>query len=311
MDVSGVIQRAAAIAYKERWLWPPALLFSVAFDLPSLLAQPFTPSAAQLFENQGQRLLWIATWLTENIPQFVGYTILISILLGALWSVATIGQGAMIDGVATIDSPSASALQASKAYWKRGRELLWPLVAIDLLIFLPIFLIILAILVIIIVVSVGLLLDITQSGTLTMTPLVGIGGALILPLVCAILPVSLISVLFRLIAFRMTALKGSGIRESVRQVRPFLRQHWVHCLVLGLITGVIYYTINGLILLGGNGIRFVAGLADSRVLGFTAEALIVTVSLFVSVLRNLFLSASWTIGVQALMSNDPVGSPQT
>ncbi|MEM8862277.1 MAG: hypothetical protein AAGD96_28505, partial [Chloroflexota bacterium] len=239
MDLSQVLQKAATITFKERWLWPPAFLFAVAFDLPSLLTRPFTPSLPQLLENQGQQFLQITTWLTENIPQFVGYAILVSIALGALWSVATVGQGAMIDGVLRLRNTNYGTTQKSMAHWKRGRELLWPLVAIDLLIFLPIFTIILLILIIMIVISVGMLFDLTQTGTVSISPLLGIGGALIIPLVCAILPVSLISVLFRLIAFRITAIEGQGIRESIRAVRPFLRQNWISCLLLGMVTGVI------------------------------------------------------------------------
>lgn len=302
MDVSQILQKAAAITFKARWLWLPAFLFTIAFDLPSLLTRPFTPSPAQLLENQGQQFFWMITWLTENIPQFVGYAFLTSILLGGLWSIATVGQGAMIDGVLRLRDAADLSKQPHIDHWKRGRELLWPLVAIDLLIFMPIFCIILTILLIIIVVSVGLLLDITQTGTLSMSPLTGIGGVLIIPLICAILPVSLISVLFRLIAFRITAVRGSGIWESIRAVRPFLRQHWVSCLLLSLVTGVIYYTVNGAILFGGNGLRFVVGLVEIQFLTFFAEAFIAYVSFTMALFRNLFLSASWSLGVAALLS---------
>ena len=223
--------------------------------------------------------------------------LILSVGFGALWALATVGQAVLIDGVAAVYRGTE---KEKLVHWKKGRGLLGPFIAIDTLAFFPIFIVLLLILLILGGISASLLLTLQRGGPLTMSPAVGLGGSLLIPLVCLILPAGVLGVVYRLIAFRFSALNGARVRQAVGQVRPFLRQHFVNVLLLLLLTGVIYYLINGVVIAFGGGMRWLVQSSWPLTLKFGVEAIVICISLVISLFRNLFLSACWTIAMVEL-----------
>ena len=298
MDLSGLLKQAFSITFTTRWLWLPSFLFTLAFDLPSLLLRPFLPRPADLIDpTQYERWLLLAGEFVNNIPQLVTGLFVLSIVLGILWAIATIGQAVMIEGVAAYD---ADGSKSRLDYWRKGRSLLGRLVAIDAIVVFPLFLNLLLILVILGGISGSLLLTLRRGDTLTLTPLLTALSVLILPLTCLILPLSILAIIYRVIAFRFAALQNKRVGDAVRAVRPFLRSHFLNLFLLLIITALVSNGVNGLMVLFTEGVGWLSQNFVGPAGTLALDSAVLLIALGVATMRNLFVSASWTLGIQQL-----------
>ncbi len=297
LNFSRILRQAAEITFGRRWLWLPAFLFALAVDLPRLLAAPFTPDLSQINLGQIEKLILNLGEITQRLPQVIGGIFLFSILLGGLWCVATIGQAVLIDGVRSIHQ---NATVERLTHWKKGRALLGRFVAIDTIVLFPLFVNLLLILLLLAGMSGSLLLSVQSRSTLQISPVVGMLGVLVLPLLCLIIPLGILAYLYRLLAFRLAAFDDLSVRESIKQTSQFIKQNLAPVLGWLLFTGAVSYGINGALLAGVGAIRWLIETQFAVDSWLVFELGVIVISLVVATFRNLFVSAWWTLGMLAL-----------
>ncbi len=297
LNFSKILKQAIEITFSRRWLWLPSFLFALAVDVPRLLLAPFLPEPNQLNLSQLENLISRLGEITQNLPTVIGGIFLLSILLGGLWCVATIGQAVLIDGVIAIEKNRPID---RFAHWQKGRSLLGRFVAIDTLVLFPLFINLLLILLLLIGMSGSLLLTVRDGSPLQIPPLVGILGSLVFPLLCLIIPLAILAYLYRVIAFRLAVFDEITAWESIKQSRQFIRENLASVLLWLLLLGVVSYGINGLVLAFFGVVRFVTESQLSGVGGLLVELFAFVVSIVVATFRNLFVSVCWTLGMLEL-----------
>lgn len=177
-----------------------------------LLADPATLDA-----RMNDLALWLVkpgTWVTGLVLLMVWFLL--------IWVVMTVGEGGMI--VAAAGQQKGTPLRFAQAL-TQGFRLLGPFIAIDTILFFPLFVLILLIMVIGAGSLLGGIILGAKSGEAMalLLPLV-IGGGLSLLLSFLILPITLITFTFRSLAFRAAALDNLGVRESIRHTWQLMRQ---------------------------------------------------------------------------------------
>jgi hypothetical protein len=156
-----------------------------------------------------------AAWITGGfILLFVGFVV--------AWIINTIAEGALIRGIS--GSRQGIDLTFGQA-WTAGVHLLKQFIAIDTILFLPVFLILLLIMLIVFGTLVALILAGLNPG-ISIGNLLTIGSAgsvVTVPLACALIPVIVLVYLLRIFAFREVALAD---RNSVESIRNALQMIW-------------------------------------------------------------------------------------
>ena len=156
-----------------------------------------------------------------------------------IWLVMTVGEAGMIHAAATTHKGHpATLLESVRAGWR----LLIPFVAIDTVVFLPLFVLIL---VMMLIGAAALIISIiwgAQSGQVSAFVLpVVLGGAIVLLLSFLLIPTTLVTMLFRTLAFRAAALLHLGVRESIHHTWQLIRQKTGPVIILAaLIYGLSY-----------------------------------------------------------------------
>lgn len=202
---------------------------------------------AELFSTSGL-LLANATSFTELSPEefftavadagndlgrLLSYTAVITVILALVWVVSAITGAGLIVGTKERleDRPFDFATG-----WKNGRRLLWPFIAVDTIIFFPIFMLLLLTLGI---VAGGLARAVINSETASNDDvMVTIFTSLLcaLPFIMLTIPAGFLTAIYRYIALRDVALNGTGIRDSIRNVWPTIKKASIGVLVLAVVT---------------------------------------------------------------------------
>lgn len=160
-------------------------------------------------------------WLVQPETWITGLILLMAWFL-LLWVVMTVGEGGMI--VAAAGQAQGKPLHFGQAL-KRGIQLLGPFIAIDTILFFPLFLLILLVLLLGAgSFFVGIVLGVRSNEPLALALPLIIGGGLAGLLALLIVPVTLITLVFRSLAFRAAALDNLGVRESIRYTWQLMRQ---------------------------------------------------------------------------------------
>jgi hypothetical protein len=190
-----------------------------------------------------------AGWASPEVTgKIIPVAALVLALFLLLWTVGTIAEGGLI--AAANPARQAGALARGEA-WDAGRRYLWRLLAIDTLVFLPLFLLILA-------VAILLLLSVTAAALLAarnasferlMLLLGGTGMLCILPLTVLTIPVALLSNLLRVLAFRAAIVDEDGARESVRRAWRMLRTQPGSVLLMAVLLWVFVSAVGALLAL--------------------------------------------------------------
>lgn len=183
----------------------------------------------------------LETWLlsfTRPLP-IIGGLVLFMVWFLLIWVVVTMGEGGMIHAAAASHKGHSASFSESLA---AGWRLLVPFVAIDTVVFFPLFVLLLAIL---LIGAAALFISIiwgAQSGEITafVLPLI-IGGGIAVLLSFLLLPATLLTMTFRSLAFRAAALHKLGVRESINHTWQLIRHKTGPVvLITALIFGLSY-----------------------------------------------------------------------
>ncbi len=145
-----------------------------------------------------------------------------------VWLVALMAEAGLI--AATAEFPESITLRQTLRW---GRQMLRRFLAIDLLVFFPWFLIallMLAVLLILAVVLAGFATSQPSAGTVLLTT--GLGLTCLLALAIVLLPVGLLSLWFRMLAFREAILYGVEAKTAVRQTWQRIRYNLGEVVIL-------------------------------------------------------------------------------
>jgi hypothetical protein len=247
MSANEILSRAARLLIHNRLFWPLGFLTAIGglcYGLvPRLLglklagSDVMAPAAilAPAFED----------WVRRPSGPILAGVIL---LLGGLvfWLIAAAAEGGIIRATALMElGQDVSFSQA----WAGGRSVLMRFVAIDTILFLPLFAVMLAAM---LLSSAGffgtILVNLQRSPTLEdMLKGLGLTAAITLPLICFLLPVGLLTYFMRLFAFREAALAQTATGESIRNGWHFLRDHASAAAGLAILLYAIRYLVRMLL----------------------------------------------------------------
>ena len=146
-----------------------------------------------------------------------------------VWLVALLAEAGLITAVSHHATESISLRRA--VGW--GRQWLGRFLAIDLLVFFPWFLIALAMMMVVLILSLvlaGFATREVSAGTVFATT--GLGLACVIGLAGLLLPVGMVSLWYRLLAFREAVLHNVSPRTAVRQTWQRIRQNFGDIFVL-------------------------------------------------------------------------------
>lgn len=232
-----------------------------------------------------------------------------------IWVVLTVGEGGLIDAAAQAQQGKSTNLGMSL---RQGAEWLVPFIAIDTLVFFPLFVLLLAMM---IIGAAALFLAIilgAQQGDLTSVflPLL-IGGVISIGLGLFTIPVSLATIAFRHLAFRAAALQQAGVRQSVRLTWQLIRQKTGPVIVITiLIFGLSYLlgTVTSLLL---SPFIFVGGIPsfDSLAANANPPTLFSPIHIILSFMHAglqwglqsfsfVIISVLWTVGFNELRGEE-------
>jgi hypothetical protein len=230
------------LTWRYKFLWLFGFLAGMGALTSSLLRLTVGPHTFTSFTTNWEQWASQPNLVTDRIdhllqqitPWLVNGTIILVILSLLSWLIILFAQGAII-GTA-VDFSSGRAIGFGYAL-NRSLGLLGRFVAIDTIVYFPLFLVLLLIMLIFIGILVGILASALQADATPatlLTPLI-IGSLCILPILCLLLPLSLLTATFRALAFRDTAVLGTGIRQAVRHTWTVLKGNLATVLILGVL----------------------------------------------------------------------------
>jgi hypothetical protein len=219
-----------------------------------------------------------------------------------VWLVALMAEAGLILAVSHQDQPLALGQTV-----RQGQQWLGRFLAIDLLVFFPWFLIALAMLIVVLILSLVLASFATRdvsAGTVFATT--GLGLACIIGLAGLLLPVGLVSLWYRLLAFREAILHDLAPRTAVRQTWQRIRQNFGDVFVLvvvlwggqTLVLGVLNFITSPLL-------TWLTPLTNSATIALQSVAwlAVIALTLLVWLLRGIitaFVAIAWTLAYQNL-----------
>jgi hypothetical protein len=316
MDYTDIFRQTGHILRHNRALWLTsflALSLSLVSNLTVRLGGRWAMSrllvnAAALditLDNLMRRL-------TQPALLVAGLVLLVVWFL-LIWVVMTIGEGGMIHAAARAQrGQPTSFTQALSA----GSDLLGPFVAIDTIVFFPLFVLLLTIMLIgAAAMILGLILGI-QSGEMVLLFLfLIVGGLIAFFLSLFIVPLTLATITFRNLAFRAAAMQKLGVRESIRHTWQLIRQKTgpiiaITALILGLgyLLGIVsfFITIPLSLMEGVPNFNAMSGpLGPELVLSpltVVATLLSAVFTFGIQVLTTVVTSTFWTVAYAGLLS---------
>lgn len=254
MDYGRLFIHSWQLTWRHKLLWPPGFILAVGSVVTAVLRFTYLPQLTQYLGDPtgialdpfiGSEPYW--TWLLGGTAVFL----ILSLVSWLVWAVA---QGAIISAV--LDAETGQPV----SWWRAlngGTALLGRFIAIDAIVFFPLFLLLLLLMLL----ATGLMLAFTwqmmQTGSMESAAVwLAVGLACLLPLSCLLLPLGALTSLFRTLAFRETGVHPGKVRGAIRRTWQVLRRQWgavlvVWALVWGMQT-VLNLLLSGLALpLGG------------------------------------------------------------
>lgn len=220
-----------------------------------------------------------------------------------VWLVALVAEAGLVTAVSQHHVQPISLRQAVR--W--GQQWLRGFLAVDLLVFFPWFLIALGILLVIIVLAVllaGFATNETGAGTVLVTT--GLGLTCVLGLAGLLVPVGMISLWYRLLAFRELVVQNVAPRTAVRQVWQRIRANLGDVFVLIVILwggqSIIFGALN---FVSSPLLTWLTSLTASDRIALQATSWLATgtVTLLVWLVRGIltaFVAIAWTLAYMNL-----------
>ena len=245
MDFVAIVRESGQLVWHKKEWW----LLGGLLGIGNIVTTTARLVAAIFFVDPMSQL---TTWVDEVVsgsvstlsyPDFgmgVGVTAVSLIIIPLIiWIVATVAEGGLITAVTSIktgQNPSLSTVIGA------GRRLLKRFIGIDALVFFPWFLLALLIMLAIMALIIGAAVSSTQFEPQTSITSFVVGLVCLIPLSCLLIPVGVLSFVYRSLAFRDAAIHNHGIRQAVRHTWQLIRQNFVN------------FTILLILVVGGSGV---------------------------------------------------------
>ena len=153
----------------------------------------------------------------------------------------------------------------------------------------------------------------------THTPLL-IGSLCILPILCLLLPLGVLTAAFRALAFRDTAVLGTGIRQAVRHTWTVLKSNLAYVLILSVLLWglqlivdlglrIIMSPVYGLV--AAPGLLAFVGKSSPTLVAFASQivSLLFELSiLLVQAVVHTFIAVVWTLAYKEICIQYPVNT---
>jgi hypothetical protein len=288
VDYSRLLSTAGRLVWQHRFFW--------VLGAGAALGGGLLRATARFFFHPAELARLGDAPLALKLDATLLIAIMGSLFLGLVfWLVAVAAEGGVVVAVAGLQrGQTVTGRQAIRA----GVRLLPRFVAIDTLLFFPLFVLILLVYLLILALALGLVLAAGRDVALgTLVAALGATAlACILPLLCLLLPVGALTLLLRFLAFRAAALERLSVRASVAQAWHLLRRHAGSVLILALLLWGINYVAG--LLLNLVLLPFQALLAPAAASGNAAGALWLGMVLLDVAPRSLlftFTAVAWTL----------------
>ena len=236
MDYGRLLVLSWQITWRHKLLWPLGFILAMGSMVTAVVRFTYFPQLSQYLNNAidsadsvgstldafiGSEPYW--TWL-------LGGTAVLFFVSLAFWLVWAVAQGAIIS--AALDAEAGQPVSWQRAL-NGGTALLGRFIAIDAIVFFPLFLLLLLLMLL----ATGLLLAFTwqmmQTGSVESAALwLMVGVACLLPLSCLLLPLGALTSVFRTVAFRETAVQLQKVRATIRQTWRVVKRQWGAILVV-------------------------------------------------------------------------------
>lgn len=320
MDIGNTLYQSVELLWKRKYLWLLGMFMGInglVFSLFRTFLRGFLPS--QWFEID----YWLNLAQSGNVipPDFsldsdllgvylLGGVVILFFYVVVFWVVVTVAEGAII-GSANAYAQSrplafSHSLRLGLSYLKR-------FAAIDAAVFLPLFIWMLFMLLIgfIDTIAVGYLTLQTETESDTIISIFVIGWLCVLALSCFIIPITIISVWYRTLAFRDAAILGNGVRESIRHTRVVIRQRFGELLVLTIILYGLSYILGWILsflslpVLALTAVPMATGLGSiSGLLATSVNLLIIVLVALLKGMLHAFTAVAWTLGYRQLTTEN-------
>ena len=247
MDYGRLFVRSWQLTWRHKLLWLPGFVLAVGSVATAVLRFTYLPQLTKyLGDPTGIALdsfvesesYW--TWLWGGTAVFFFLSL-------AFWLAWAVAQGAIITAVNDVDAGQPVSWQSAL---NGGTALLGRFIAIDAIVFFPMFLLLLLLMLL----AAGLMFAFTwqmlQSGSMETAVLwVVVGLACLLPVSCLLLPLGMLTSLFRTLAFRETAVRLRKVRVTIRRTWQVIKRQWGPILVIWALVWGMQTVLN--LLLGG------------------------------------------------------------
>lgn len=311
MDYGQLLSEGARLLRHQRILWLFGLLAVLGTGVSSLVTRlVIRPQLDPALLNG-----WLANWPPAGASLAL-WLLLIFVAGLLLWLLNALAEAGLIYSV---HAAQAERAVPGRDAWATAWRYLARFIAVDTLLFLPLFLIALLLLLLgsglFIAFVLGIdraVLDINQA-----LALLGSGSLLcLLPLLCLSGPTLLLILLFRLLAFRAVVLDNLDTRHSLRAAWQQMRRHPLPILIIaallwgigrmvGLVVGLITLPLDFLsatsLLAVLTGRAAPAGLSPLLIVG---SLFLTLLTLLVAAALHAYSATVWTLAYSAMREGD-------
>lgn len=326
MDYGRLLTDAWHITWRTKYLWLLGFLASLGQGAASALGIWSNNLIFAIPENgseiEAQLEQWFdpANWQAGQVwGWLIGGVFILFFILLAYWLLVTWADGAIIGAALSHADDRAISFSSSAAL---GRRYLGRFIAIDAVVFFPLFLLVLLIM----LVAAGAMVGGTVTAVQSSNPdaalnVLAIAGLIMVPLLCLTAPVGILTSVFRTLAFRQTAVSMSpaadlaasqtGVRPILRQTWRVIRRHWGSIFLVVILLWALSYVLRMVVSLGAMPMYFLAVIpaVDSAMFpGVSGQWLMLLVSGGLSLgttavlaLVHAYTAVVWTLAYREFM----------
>lgn len=322
MDIGLILSRSWQLLWRHKFIWALGLLPAIVHVIGAMLQHWLTNYVRQdlmpIFLGTNPEELLFAEELpfVQDLAAefFRGEFLIMSFIwlflaLVVFWLVYTLTEASIIAATLHVNDDRPITLKQSLSI---GWKFVGKFIAIDALVFFPWFVVALTAMILAFIVLLGTVGMTTQEATMeSVMAMVTIGFGCVSLLGCLLVPIGFLTMQFRTLAFRDTAVFGGTIRESVRHTWQVAKANLVSVLILiATMWGIdyIFGMITGLITLPLGAITGVSVFSGSGASGFTGIlSLLISILLAIpKALLIVYIGIAWTVAYLDL-SNEQSG----
>lgn len=318
MVYSRLFARAWRLVWQVKSLWLLGFLLGLG-SISGGVARAFLGATVwprwQRWLAQPEALLPVPDLRMVQVERFVLWSMLILFLVViGFWLVVTVAEGSLISAVLDLEEGRPVTLAGALA---KGVGWLGRFIAIDTVVFFPLFLLLLLLMVLAVVWLLGTVWLSLREGTVaSLAGILLLGVVCLLPLLCLILPLNFLTVIYRTLAFRHTAVTGTGIRISIRQTWHVIRHNAGTLLVLVILLWGLQYLLNlglNLFIIPSTIVAAVSALtafngdsvlAAARLAPIAMGAVVALLVIWLQALAHAFTATVWTLAYEEMLTGD-------